>query len=355
MVLAYSRTDKVSRGEFEYGSFARAITDPQGRFRLPITTPGQGVFWVLPKAYAPELHILPDGKRGDIGIVTLKKGVSLAGRVLDVQGKPIAGLFIGIERERGKSPEFETLNLMMVSDSIRRTAETDAEGRFAFDPLPPGEYRVLPTENNFDGDRKSGWKHRDLPEVFAATKLTIKEGEAPSPLEVRASPSVVIEGHWVDSKGKPKGGWSSFVFGRMDGSFWSAQAHPDAEGRFSLKVPHGLEQVQLDISTNEHATTRHRIGKDGPLVEGRRVMLGTLDHDVKDIEIVRYVAPIIVINATTKDGKQIRDFKAAVEYTGTVPDGDKSVHVVGGGRSRPSRTSSTTGATGRRRCCPIRR
>ena len=41
VVLAYSRTDKAG-GEFEYGSFARAKTDAEGRFRLPITTPGQG-------------------------------------------------------------------------------------------------------------------------------------------------------------------------------------------------------------------------------------------------------------------------------------------------------------------------
>jgi hypothetical protein len=121
----------------------------------------------------------------------------------------------------------------------------------------------------------------------------------------------------------------------MDGSFWNAQAHPDAQGRFSVKVPHGLEQVQVDISTNEHASTRHRIGKDGPLAEGRTVEFGTLDHDVKDIEIVRYVAPIIVINATTKDGEQVPGFKAAVEYTTPAGDGrGKSVHVVGGGKKK---------------------
>src|SRR5262249_58070979 len=63
--------------------------------------------------------------------------------------------------------------------------------------------------------------------------------------------------------------------------------------------------------------------------------LGTLDHDVKDIEIVRYVAPIIVINATTEDGKQIPGFKVEVEYT--TPAGDergKQVHVVGGGKRK---------------------
>jgi hypothetical protein len=145
----------------------------------------------------------------------------------------------------------------------------------------------------------------------------------------------VFQGHWVDSKGQPKGGWSTSVFGQMDGSSWIAQAHPDPQGRFLLKVPHGLENVQIHISTNEHATTRHRIGKDVPLVEGRQLQLGTLDHDVKDIEIVRYVSPIIVINATTKDGKQIKDFQAAVEYTGPAGENrERNVHVVGGGKKK---------------------
>ena len=94
------------------------------------------------------------------------------------------------------------------------------------------------------------------------------------PLEVRASPHVVIEGQWLDSKGQPKSGWGSSVFGKIDGSFWHAQTRPDAQGKFSLKVPHGLEEVELDISTNEHASAQHRIGKDGPLVDGRSGQAG---------------------------------------------------------------------------------
>ena len=45
------------------------------------------------------------------------------------------------------------------------------------------------------------------------------------------------------------------------------------------------------------------------------------------------MAPIIVINATTKDGKQVKGFKATVEYTEPGPNSDKKVHVVGGGRN----------------------
>ena len=329
-LLAYSRTDKVVKGHFEYGSFAKAKTDAEGRFRLPITTPGQGVFWILPDKFAPEMRVLADGKRGDLGTITLTKGVAVTGVALDVDGKPLAGLLIEADRERGSGPEFEALGRLIVADAIDRTAETDAEGRFTLDPLPPGTYRVMPTDYDARVNRSAGRARRVLPGVFAPKTLTIKEGETIPPMEVRALPHVVIEGQWLDSKGQPKGGWESSVFGRMDGAFWHDMSSPDAQGKFSLKAPHGLENVEFDISTNEHASAVHRIGKDGPLVAGRRVTLGTLDHDVKGIEIVRYVAPIILINATTKDGKQIKGFKATVEYTEPDPNSDKRVSVAGG-------------------------
>jgi beta-lactamase regulating signal transducer with metallopeptidase domain len=332
VVMGYSRTDKG--GPFEYGSFARAETDAQGRFRLPITTPGRAAYWVMPRDYAVELYVVPEGKRGDMGTITLKKGVSLSGRILDVQGRPMKNVFVEIERRRGDGPDLQKQNLDFISNVIRRAAETDSDGRFTSLPLPPGDYSVAPNESNYDGDRKVNWERRPLTEVFPSAKLTIKEGETPAPLEIRATPSVVIEGHWVDSKGQPKSGWDILVGGKMDGSPWISQAHTDPQGRFSAKVPHGLEEAVLTITTNEHATTRHRIGKDGPLVEGSWPKLGTLDHDVKDIEIVRYVSPIIVINATTNDGRQSKDFKAEVQYTDAGPNNNPNVHVVGGGKKK---------------------
>jgi hypothetical protein len=333
-ILAYSRTDKVSQGQFEYGSFSRATTDSDGKFRLPITTPGLGVFWIMPRAYAPEMHIIPDGKRGELGAFTLKPGEKITGRLFDVQGKPLAKVYIEADRERENTPEFEFLNQLIVSDAIRRTSETDAEGRFTLDPLPRGKYSIKPTENYYDGPRAKRPPRRELPGVFAAKTVTITEGQPAPAVEIRALPHVVIDGQWFDSKGEPKTGWSSFVFGRMDGGFWQSMTHPDSQGRFSVKVPHGLEQTQVDISTNEHASMRHRMGKSGPLVAGRQLMLGTLDHDVRGIEIVRYAAPIIVINATTKDGKQIEGFRAKVEYTSPDSSPEKNVHVAGGGGKR---------------------
>src|SRR4029453_14873490 len=45
------------------------------------------------------------------------------------------------------------------------------------------------------------------------------------------------------------------------------------------------------------------------------------------------VAPILVINATTKGGQQVKGFQATVEYSEAGPDSDTQVHVVGGGRT----------------------
>ena len=294
-ILAYSRSGKLKAGEsFEYGSFSKAKTDDAGNFKVNVTTPGLAVFWILPDDLAGELHGVPEGKRGDLGKFTLKPGVSLKGRVLDVQGKPIAGVFVNAERERDQEAG-EILGGLAVADAINRTAVTDADGSFTLAPLPSGEYRVLPGERSRDGSERH--KVRPLPAVFTPRKVALKEGETPEPLEIRASPHVVIEAQWVDGKGKPTTGFANHIFGQIDGGFWFGEAKVDPDGKSVALVPHGLENVQLNLMTNEHHAIRWRKAKGEPLSRSRTIMLGTLDHDVKGIEIVHYNAPIVIVKA----------------------------------------------------------
>ena len=86
------------------------------------------------------------------------------------------------------------------------------------------------------------------------------------------------------------------LVGKIDGDSWNASSAPDRRRDVCTScAPHGLEDARL-ASDDERA---HRPA--APPVEGRSpeprrsLRLGTLDHDIKGIEIVRYVAPIVVV------------------------------------------------------------
>jgi beta-lactamase regulating signal transducer with metallopeptidase domain/protocatechuate 3,4-dioxygenase beta subunit len=309
-ILAYSNTDKKTDG-FEYGSFANAKTDAKGRFKIWLITPGPAVFWLLPEKYAPSTHVIKDPeKRGDMGRFTLQPGIVLKGKLLDTKGKPLAGLYVNADL-RGGIPDFN----LPVANSIRRTATTNDKGEFEMAPLPPGEYEVKADEHSYDPSKDEPRpKKRPLPAVFIGKQVTLKDGQKPEPIEVRAIPHVIIEAQYLDSKGKPTRGHEMFIFGQLDKMHWFGQGKPDADGKIVARVPHGLTNAQLDLMTNEHGVLRHRLKAGGPLNNSRRVDLGTLNDDVKGIQIIRYVAPILVVKVVGKDGKKPAGAAVTAKY-----------------------------------------
>ena len=136
-VLAYSRTTKRTPGHFEYGSFVSTKTDARGRFHTVLTTPGEGILWILPKKYAPSAHKLLNNKRGDLGTFPLQKGLTFKGKVLDARGKPVAGVFVNVGREG--VPEEERID--GVGDGIGRSGLSNDKGEFEIGPLAPGRTR----------------------------------------------------------------------------------------------------------------------------------------------------------------------------------------------------------------------
>jgi beta-lactamase regulating signal transducer with metallopeptidase domain len=302
---------KSSPSDFrEYGSFTDAVTDDAGKFRLPLIKGGVGVFWVLPTDYASTSRDVHK-ERGDVGEIRLRPGVRVSGRVLSAEGKPVAKIPVNIQYEGGGS---ETVNDLPVATSIRRSAITDGEGHFAFDPLPSGDYRVIPEEHHYDPILRDR-KRYDIPGVFLPVKIAIQEGVACAPIEIQASPHVLLNAQYLDSKGNKTRGHEVHVFGRMDGQYWFGQGRPDSEGTISMRVPHGLQDVQLNLSTNEHGALRFRRGKGRELENNRiRVDLGTLNDDVEGFEIIRYHAPLVLVNAVDAEGKQVKDVRVAAAY-----------------------------------------
>ena len=78
-----------------------------------ITTPGLGVFWIMPKDYAPDMHEISAGEaRGELGTFHLKKGMTLKGQAFDIQGKPLVGLIVEIRHDRHSSPDQQPPGLL---------------------------------------------------------------------------------------------------------------------------------------------------------------------------------------------------------------------------------------------------
>jgi hypothetical protein len=317
---------------FDDGRWAETRTDVRGQFRLVLHPKGKAVFWILPQEYAPETHGLKDDRRGDLGTFTLDKGVRCGGRLLDAQGKPVGGVYVEADLQQERRGDDDAVP-QGVADLKHRATLTADDGTFAFRPLPPGTYRVYPSARGWDPSTREGAhdpQRRPLPAVFIAQEVTLKEGETPGPVEIRAVPHVVVEAQLYDSKGQKRSAHEITLAGHIDGGFWYAECQPTVDGAYRLLAPHGLEDAQIVLITNEHSALQFRASKDAPLRYGRNIRLGTLDHDVKGVEIVRYEAPILLINATTKDGRQVKGFKAAVDYTEPDPQRDGKYILKGG-------------------------
>jgi len=308
---------------FPDGHWAESKTDAQGRFRLVLHEKGQAVFWILPQEFAPETHGLKNDRRGDLGKFVLSTGIRFGGRVVDVEGKPVAGIYIEADLQRSAGDDADAVP-PQVADMKHRSTLTAADGTFAFRPLPPGKCRVFPSEQGWDPSTREGAhdpRRRPLPGVFTPQTVELKAEKATEPLEIRGVPHVVVEAQLYNSKGEKRSGHEIDLVGDIDGDFWSARCQPTADGTYHILAPHGLEKAQIMLVTNEHSALQFRTSKGAPLLHSRNIQLGTLDHDVKGIEIIRYEAPIILISAATKDGKAVKDFKATVNYT--EPDGQR--------------------------------
>jgi beta-lactamase regulating signal transducer with metallopeptidase domain len=332
-VQAFSAPD--ANRIFDNGRWAETKTDAHGHFRLVLHPQGKAVVWILPQEYAPETHGLKNDRRGDLGTFTLDRGVRFGGRLLDAQGKPVVGVYVEAELKKTGRGDDDAVPLG-VADMEHRSTLTGADGSFAFRPMPPGTCRVYPSERGWDPTTREGAHdptRRPLPAVFTAQTVMLEEGKTPDPLEIRAVPHVVVEAQIYNGKGEKRSGHEIHLAGRIDAGFWSAECQPTTDGAYRILAPHGLENAQINLMTNEHSAVLFRTSKGAPLRRSRNIRLGTLDHDVKGIEIVRYEAPIILISATTKDGKPVKGFKASVDYTEPEQDSDGKFIMKSGVRS----------------------
>ncbi|WP_425396489.1 carboxypeptidase regulatory-like domain-containing protein [Aeoliella sp.] len=336
-ILMYAASE--SSKSFPRGSFGKTQTDASGYFRIVPPTPGDGVLWITAEEYEPQAHRIRD-RRGDWGTLKLAKGADVAGKVLDVNGEPVPDVKIEVRRKGDGEEVDEYLNSNAVANHIGRTTVSSETGEFELASLPDGDYtlQVRPNSDSYDPP--------PLEQVFLRQNFTIVDSE-PKNLIVRAVPHVEVHGTYLDSSGKPRSGHEVMLFGRLDGDFYFTRSStPGKDGKFTAKLPHGLTETKLDLITNEHSALRWRKSSDEPLQRGRDVRLGTVEDDIHGFEVVRYVAPILLVKAVNSEGDVVSDVTPIVTYVQEAGEGEEmtmyttgsqvSFEAQGDGRHRSS-------------------
>lgn len=330
-VMAYTKAPSKEPGlSFERGAFQKSTTNEQGDLRIVCATPGDGVIWLYPKDFAPMAIRIKD-RRGDIGPIRLQDGQRVSGQVLNARGKPVPNVAIEIRRQGDGEEADEFLGRNAVANGIRGTGKTDENGRFELSPLPPGKYRAQ-IENRYHAPGAAGGHAEELVvnDVFVPMEVTIAADAAVRPLEIRAIPHVVLKGRFFNSKGEPRASHEQHVFGRINGQHYFAQSTvPGADGWYEFKLPHGIEEIQMSFSTNEHSALRWRLRPGEPLQYGYHGHLDKLEEDFTTIEVIRYSAPMVLLKAVDEQGNPLRDFIPNSKYKSRPAEENRGKFISG--------------------------
>jgi len=308
-------------------------TDADGRFRLRMPRTQSLTAQLTPERLAPYQRFWGTARPSenpdvwapvDLGRLALEPGLVLSGRVLDLRGRPVAG---------------RALTVLGMVNRFSRTATTDADGRFAFAPLRPGNYAI-----HGGGQDMSGGIDHARPStpadalVIRPASVYLEAGVGPKPLELREVPTVRVAVRFVDSGGRPfrgaavrltgtipaeKGDANPFdaelpgltlvssindpepriAGGRLG---WAAQIASGADGLAAFRVPKGLLDANLyTIPPDETFAFKTRLAEGGPLKFWGGGQLGTIDADRAGLEVVAYRAPTVLATIATEGGEPV--------------------------------------------------
>jgi len=117
-------------------------TEAEGQFRIGNATAGESLLTAQAPGHAPEMKSA--NLRPDLSPVEFRLGPghTIRGRVVDAQGRPVAGVIVGAFIWRGhQSPAWR--------------ADTDAEGRFRWDDAPSDAVSVTTSKDGYASARES--------------------------------------------------------------------------------------------------------------------------------------------------------------------------------------------------------
>lgn len=220
------------------GAVARATeptgyTDGDGRFRIRHQAAGRFDLEIRKQGFAagwfPGLEFSASEKVRDLESLTLEPVVPVAGRVVDADGRPVAGAEIRTSTEFDRS-----FNPVDLSNRREPDLVTDADGRFRSEAFQAGERFHLAVRR--DGYAMSFLENIDVPPV--------------EPLRLVLETEAVVSGRIVSSDREPVPGATVHYRPLQDRRFAAtASIHADTEGRFRVgNLPPGPHQLAVVAS-----------------------------------------------------------------------------------------------------------
>ncbi len=261
----------------------------------------------------------------DLGRLVLSRGIRVSGRLVDTEGRPIAGQTIQADPTRGRDVH---------------SATTEADGSFSLGPLRPANYVI-----HGEGQHEGGGIDPDAPpirrpiRVIRPVRIYLKENVIPKPLVIHELPTVEVEVRFVDSGGKPSLGGLASLSGTIpndrnpanplggitkggglapginepepldpaDRLDWGVQDVPGPDGRIVFNVPTALQAALLQTHPfDEDVAYRTRLTPNGPLKHWGGGQLGPIEDD-RRITIVCYRAPTVLVIGLKSEDDRIPD------------------------------------------------
>jgi hypothetical protein len=244
----YGRHMKVQVNEFDLWvdpneQFA-TTTDADGRFRVGLQSDGEYMLFAEASGWAKcELGPLELAANvGQKGIdLVLDKGGAIEGRVLMAPGRNAAGTIVGVNHGEGKP----------------RTQTVGPDGRFRFELLTPGKWKVMRCHSDFAGSTSTAISSGD--EIVGGTidtNCVVESGRTTTfDIDLRDNTSCVLDVA-LSLNGTPAKAWSLTLWPSTAAAIARALPHgaTDSQGRARIELDEpGEYEVNL-VPPPEDAT-----------------------------------------------------------------------------------------------------
>ena len=147
-----------------------------------------------------------------------------------------------------------------------------------------------------------------------AQTVNLQADQQPPLVTIAAVPSVRVTIQQLDSRGSKQRGRNAIIGGKLGFQEWSVAANPDATGLMTVLAPRGLRDAYCYSIVSDQEFVHYRLQPDAPLQVGKDVKLGQLDQDRSGIELVRSLAPMLVIMVADPTGQAVPNPHLTVDY-----------------------------------------